>query len=217
MRGLRRWILLAAAVAGLVPAAAHAGTAKPHGVRQYFGTNVQLGIGGGSLLTFEAPGGTLGTLAVGGFAKGFIRGRFLLNADYLVRLGYDPTALALGDVPGGRAGSVIDGPSIDQCDSVGFRTGLGSQSGLTFRTDGTITGKLVLTLFDADLGFGCEERGSQVVTVAVTGKLGRKRLTRVVLDGRAAGVKLPGGITGSVGLHLVTYIVLTDPTVNPVR
>ncbi len=179
--------------------------------RRYFGTTVTVGVGGGSTLTFEAPGKQAGTLVVGGYAPGFIRGKFALNTDYMVRLGENQAAaLALGDVPGGRAGTAIDGPLIDSCENNGFRTAVGPKSRLTFLRTGAVTGKLVLTIFNADVGFGCTDIGSQRVTIPVTGQLGIKKLARLVLDGQAAGVNLPGGVVGSVRLHLVTHLRLTD-------
>ena len=178
--------------------------------RQYFGTSVMVGVGGGSTLTFEAPGKPAGTLAVGGYAPGFIRGKLAISHDYVVRLGENQTAaLALGDVPGGRAGTAIDGPAIDSCENNGFRTAIGPKSRLTFLRAGAVTGKLVLTVYNADLGFGCADTGGQTLTIPVSAKLGIKKLARVVLDGQAAGVNLPGGVVGSVRLHLVTQLHLS--------
>jgi hypothetical protein len=186
-------------------AAAPASAAKS----RYVVTPVMVGVGGGSTLTFEAPGKQAGVLAAGGFVPGAVPGKLRLSTDYMVRLGNPAAALALGDIPGGRAGSVIDGPSIDSCEASGFRTTVGRKSVLTFLRTGAVNGSLVLTIYNADLGFGCADGGGQTFTIPLTGKLGIQKLARVVLDGQATGVKLPGGVVGNVRLHLITQLRLS--------
>jgi len=176
-----------------------------------FGTQVRIDVLPESTATVTAPGRADRVLGLGGAIDGWIAGKFVLNSDYQVKLGFQPlpnlTPTTNDEL---YVRSLVPDPL---CSSPSIQTGTrvapDGGSSLTFFRDGHVSGKLVLASDPAVLA-GCAGPATGTTSIDLSAVLAVKKLADLTTTGTITGVPVGGGVTGTVTLALHLKVNILD-------
>lgn len=175
------------------------------------GTQVRIDVLPESTATVRAAGRADRVLGLGGAIDGWIPGKFVLNSDYTIGLGYQIRRNVLpvtGDdvfVASLVPDPLCSAPSIQTATRVAPGTG----SSMTFYRDGHITGRLILAA-DPTLLAGCAGPATGTTTIDLAGSLGVKKLADLTVTGTIPGVPVGSGLTGTVTVSLDLKVNILD-------
>ncbi len=176
-----------------------------------FGTQVRIGLLPESTATISAPGRADRVLGLGGAIDGWIPGKFALNSDYTIGLGFQsqPNVQPVTNdeifVRSLVPDPLCSSPSI----LTGARVAPDGGSNMTFLRDGHVTGKLVLAA-DPTVLAGCAGPATGTTSIDLAALLGVKKLADLTVTGTISGVPVGGGVTGTVAVALHLRVEILD-------